>query len=149
VSNFFLAKTDFLLKFPWDPDLKTCDHEAFFWALKKINAMVTFIDGIYVHHYPTLVEAENKKYYEKRRLRAAYYQQLAYQKIGIKGFNADIYTIPKGPFGLFSLYRRFFRWLSAREESAILTKIIWMLHRFSRSFLRKIKEIWMKRVYMR
>lgn len=44
VKNFFIAKTESLLKSPWDMDLKLGEHEDFFWRAKKKNLRVGWTD---------------------------------------------------------------------------------------------------------
>lgn len=44
VRNFFIAKTDLLIKSPWDENLKMREHEDFFMRLKQINTKIGYIN---------------------------------------------------------------------------------------------------------
>ena len=53
--NFFLAKTEILLKVQWDNELKLCEHEDFFWRIKQAGYKVKWtpnVSGSYIDFKP-------------------------------------------------------------------------------------------------
>jgi len=46
VKNFFIAPTALLIKYPWNNELKLCEHETFFNQLKENNVEVYYTDKI-------------------------------------------------------------------------------------------------------
>lgn len=54
VLNFFLAKTDVVLQFPWDSRLKIHrEHDDFFLMLKENKVIVYQDDSVNINHYPS------------------------------------------------------------------------------------------------
>lgn len=68
IKNFFIAKTDCLLKVKWDNDLKLCEHEDYFWRFKQSPYEVWYTDSIKGKY-------ENYKPFEYDKLRRRIYNE--------------------------------------------------------------------------
>jgi len=144
VVNFFLAQTELLLKSPWDPDLKTCEHVEFFWRLKKIDARITHTNQVSVHHYPSIEDEEGNKIYHKMRYdRAGHFVRLARQKMGV-----DSYTYDKsfyyGPFGLFRLCTSWNHWAKNNKGDRISARLANAAFQVLRPFYRFVRMRWIR-----
>lgn len=68
--QFFLAKTDTILSIKWDEELKTGEHEDFFWRYKQAGYKVCWtpdISGQYIDYKPAeYLRYRNRQYNEFR-----------------------------------------------------------------------------------
>jgi hypothetical protein len=62
MRNIFLAKTNTLLKVPWDEDLKLGGHELYFWTLKNNGIKCYWTDNIIFQRVSSIVSDEYKTY---------------------------------------------------------------------------------------
>jgi len=77
--NFFLARTDALRRTPWDPELKVCEHEDWFWRACQ--------DGLQAGYCPRVVarhERATNPDYAAHRNRTRLYRAQALAKHGWK-----------------------------------------------------------------
>lgn len=87
VLNFFLVRTQTVMNYPWDNDLKIREHEEFFWRLKQNNVPITHTSSVSIAHFPTSdIVLDDDIYYTKRIERLNFYHNLACQKIGVTNF---------------------------------------------------------------
>lgn len=67
VRNFFLAKTDSLLKVKWDENLKATEHEDFFWRAKHVGLKVGWSDICYGEYIGEKSKKDNSVYSRLRQ----------------------------------------------------------------------------------
>lgn len=65
VLNFFVAKTESILKTLWDPDLKLAEHLDFFIRAKEANLNITYLKSMQVKHVQNY-SASSHDYMEHR-----------------------------------------------------------------------------------
>lgn len=144
VINFFLAKTEILLRSPWDRELKIREHEDFFVRLKKTKAKITFTSDVSIFHYPDKEKQEASDVYQKmRHERFEYFHRLACEKIGVDDIVSDA-SIYAGPFGLFKTYSIWVGWLNTSDS--LLAKICWPIWRVLHPLKRSVYHLWLKKV---
>ena len=96
--NFFLAKTETLLRVKWDEDLKLCEHEDFFWRYKQAGYKVYWtgdISGKYIDFKPP-------EYVKMRTRMYTVFRKVLQKKYGIRGwviYKNKIYTGTEKPKG--------------------------------------------------
>lgn len=76
--QFFIARTESLLSVTWDPDLKTAEHEDFFWRYKQTGYKVCWteeVQGQYIEDRPA-------EYWEYRKRCYGEFQELVKKKHG-------------------------------------------------------------------
>lgn len=79
-SNFFLAKTETLIKNPWDNNLKMTEYEDFFWRLKNnTNYQVFFTSDIQGKH----IKNKTEEYEKYRKLAYTQFNKLVCQKYNL------------------------------------------------------------------
>ncbi len=64
--NLFVAKTDLLLKVPWDEGLKLCEHEDWFYRVRSAGLKCYYTDqvsGVYVNDKPDAYNVMRKRMY--------------------------------------------------------------------------------------
>ena len=77
VPQIYIARTDKIASIQWDNELKTAEHEDFFWRAKgKLNC-------IFLPHFIVINSHALNKEYIKHRNRQ-YYTNLWHEKIGVK-----------------------------------------------------------------
>ena len=144
VINFFLAKTDLLLKSPWDEELKIREHEDFFVRLKKIGAKVTFTSDVSVFHYPDTEDIQNNEtYYKMRNERLQHFHELACKKMDVKDIVSDA-SFYEGPFGIFKIYSVWVGWMQTSD--GMLAKLSWLVWRVLHPIKRRLYHLWLKSV---
>ena len=77
-SNFFLAKTDALIKSPWDNELKLMEYEDFFWRLKTNTDYKVFWTNSLIGHYTKSRTEEYKTYRNRARTQFSRLVELKY-----------------------------------------------------------------------
>jgi GT2 family glycosyltransferase len=79
--NFFLVKTEVLIKNKWDDELKLCEHEDWFWRLKKeTNYQVFFTYYIAVDY----INDRNTEYNKYRGRAYSEFQEKLLKKYNMK-----------------------------------------------------------------
>ena len=121
VDQFFLAKTDLLRACPRYEDIKTRDHEIFFWQLKQRDACITYTSEVCVHHFPENKKGKNE-YCKMRYGRVNHFSGLVCKKIGVNHIIYDSVRF-NGPLGLFKVYLVWKAWALDNHEKNILAKI--------------------------
>lgn len=88
VLNFFLARTEMLRSVRWDSELKICEHEEFFWRLKKAGIPLTELSTVSIAHYPTesgpALAQQLPEYQKKRFDRLQYFHALSCNKVSVR-----------------------------------------------------------------
>lgn len=82
VLNFFVAKTESILKVLWDPDLKLAEHLDFFIRAKKSNLNITYLKSMQVKHVQDYSSSSHE--YMDYRNRAKEFNAIFKEKHGIK-----------------------------------------------------------------
>lgn len=144
IVNFFLAKTDTLVKYPWDNDLKIREHEVFFWRLRQAKVRVTYTNTVSVFHFPEIFNLEDKAaYHKKRHDRLAHFHKLACEKLGFDDFVTDGGAY-EGPLGLFKIYAVFVSWMREHKDDTIFIKLLWVVWNACRPLLKLTYRMWQK-----
>lgn len=87
IFNFFIARREVFNNILWDPDLKICEHIAFFFHLKyKTSWKVAFTKDVSIHHVHLSTEKESA-YKQYRIKRAQDFLKLSFLKMGITGYS--------------------------------------------------------------
>jgi GT2 family glycosyltransferase len=82
VQQFFIARTKAVKKIGgWDPNLKTGEHEDFFFRAKKNGLKVGYLPGFGVQHFPSRPLA-----YRQFRKRALFYKKQFMKKFEIRSY---------------------------------------------------------------
>lgn len=85
ILNFFIAKTESIMKYKWDDDLKVAEHTAFFYDNKN-NLNVGHTDKFSISHQKRVINKE----YEKFRWRNEQFFGVWLKKRGIKEVKKNI-----------------------------------------------------------
>jgi glycosyltransferase involved in cell wall biosynthesis len=144
VINFFLTRTELLLRSPWDKELKIREHEDFFIRLKKNGGRVTYTPDVSIFHFPDMEgEGSNDMYQTMRHDRLVHFHKLACIKIGVQDIISDA-SIYAGPLGLFKIYSVWVGWF--KTSDSVLAKCSWFIWRVLRPVKRTLYHLWLKNV---